>query len=53
MKNTGSIKLQNAKFVLNNSDKLVITSVLPRLTIMDEMGRTRKATSCLTVPCWK
>ena len=32
VKNTGSIKLQNAKFVLNNSDKLVITSRSTELT---------------------
>jgi DNA-directed RNA polymerase subunit beta' len=43
VKNTGSIKLQNAKFVLNNSDKLVITSRSTELTIMDEMGRTKES----------
>ena len=43
VKNTGSIKLQNAKFVTNSADKLVITSRSTELTIMDEMGRTKES----------
>ena len=43
VKNTGSIKLQNAKFVHNSDDKLVITSRSTELTIMDEMGRTKES----------
>ena len=37
--NTGTLKLQNAKFVTNSDKKLVITSRSSELTIIDEMGR--------------
>jgi DNA-directed RNA polymerase subunit beta' len=43
VKNTGTIKLQNAKFVHNSDDKLVITSRSTELTIMDDMGRTKES----------
>ncbi|MBL4823618.1 MAG: DNA-directed RNA polymerase subunit beta' [Colwellia sp.] len=37
--NTGTLKLQNAKFVTNSEKHLVITSRSSELTIIDEMGR--------------
>ncbi|MBL4764380.1 MAG: DNA-directed RNA polymerase subunit beta' [Colwellia sp.] len=37
--NTGTLKLQNAKFVTNSQKHLVITSRSSELTIIDEMGR--------------
>jgi len=37
--NTGTLKLQNAKFVTNNDKHIVITSRSSELTIIDEMGR--------------
>ena len=37
--NTGTLKLQNAKFVTNSDKNLVITSRSSELTIIDEMGR--------------
>jgi DNA-directed RNA polymerase subunit beta' len=37
--NSGTLKLQNAKFVTNSDKKLVITSRSSELTIIDEMGR--------------
>ena len=37
--NTGTLKLQNAKFVTNSDKHLVITSRSSELTIIDEMGR--------------
>jgi len=43
VKNTGNIKLQNAKFVTNSADKLVITSRSSELTIMDDLGRTKES----------
>lgn len=49
MKNKGSLKLSNAKFVMNAAGKLVITSRNTELKLIDEFGRT-KATRCLTVP---
>ncbi|PNH84182.1 DNA-directed RNA polymerase subunit beta' [Vibrio diazotrophicus] len=41
-KNTGSVKLHNAKFVINKDNKLVITSRASELTIIDEFGRTKE-----------
>ncbi|MBE4733144.1 DNA-directed RNA polymerase subunit beta' [Vibrio parahaemolyticus] len=41
-KNTGSVKLHNAKFVINKDKKLVITSRASELTIIDEFGRTKE-----------
>ncbi|EGU59656.1 DNA-directed RNA polymerase subunit beta' [Vibrio nigripulchritudo ATCC 27043] len=41
-KNTGSVKLHNAKFVTNKDGKLVITSRASELTIIDEFGRTKE-----------
>ena len=37
--NTGTLKLQNAKFVTNSDKNIVITSRSSELTIIDEMGR--------------
>ncbi|UXI01150.1 DNA-directed RNA polymerase subunit beta' [Photobacterium sp. TY1-4] len=42
VKNNGSLKLQNAKFVVNNEGKLVITSRASEMTIIDEFGRTKE-----------
>ena len=42
VKNTGSVKLQNAKFVTNNEGKLVITSRASQMSIIDEFGRTKE-----------
>ncbi|WP_070962635.1 DNA-directed RNA polymerase subunit beta' [Vibrio sonorensis] len=42
IKNNGSVKLNNAKFVTNNEGKLVITSRASELTIIDEFGRTKE-----------
>ena len=41
-KNTGSIRLHNAKFVTNKEGKLIITSRASELTIIDEFGRTKE-----------
>ncbi|MGC7908317.1 DNA-directed RNA polymerase subunit beta' [Vibrio anguillarum] len=41
-KNKGSVKLHNAKFVINKDKKLVITSRASELTIIDEFGRTKE-----------
>ncbi|PWI33763.1 DNA-directed RNA polymerase subunit beta' [Vibrio albus] len=41
-KNTGSVKLHNAKFVTNKEGKLIITSRASELTIIDEFGRTKE-----------
>ncbi|PJC85710.1 DNA-directed RNA polymerase subunit beta' [Vibrio sp. HA2012] len=41
-KNTGSVKLHNAKFVTNKDGKLIITSRASELTIIDEFGRTKE-----------
>ncbi|MBY8139138.1 DNA-directed RNA polymerase subunit beta' [Vibrio fluvialis] len=41
-KNKGSVKLHNAKFVVNKDGKLVITSRASELTIIDEFGRTKE-----------
>ncbi len=43
VKNTGVVKLQNAKSVENSAGKLVITSRSSELTIMDELGRTKES----------
>ena len=37
--NSGTLKLQNAKFVTNSEKHLVITSRSSELTVIDEMGR--------------
>lgn len=42
VKNTGHLKLQNAKFVTNSDKHLVITSRSSELTIIDEMGREKE-----------
>ena len=42
VKNTGHLKLQNAKFVTNSEKHLVITSRSSELTIIDEMGREKE-----------
>ncbi|WP_428774351.1 DNA-directed RNA polymerase subunit beta' [Vibrio sp.] len=42
VKNNGSLKLNNAKFVTNKDGKLVITSRATELTIIDEFGRTKE-----------
>jgi len=42
VKNTGTLKLQNAKFVTNSDDHLVITSRSSELTVIDEQGREKE-----------
>ncbi len=42
VKNTGTLKLQNAKFVTNSDDHLVITSRSSELTVIDELGREKE-----------
>ena len=42
VKNTGHLKLQNAKYVTNSDKHLVITSRSSELTIIDEMGREKE-----------
>jgi DNA-directed RNA polymerase subunit beta' len=42
VKNTGTMKLQNAKFVTNSADHLVITSRSSELTVIDELGREKE-----------
>ncbi|ASP47923.1 DNA-directed RNA polymerase subunit beta' [Cognaticolwellia beringensis] len=42
VKNTGTLKLQNAKFVTNSADHLVITSRSSELTVIDELGREKE-----------
>ncbi|MEW6984595.1 DNA-directed RNA polymerase subunit beta' [Colwelliaceae bacterium 6471] len=42
VKNAGTIKLQNAKFVENSEDRLVITSRSSELTVIDELGREKE-----------
>ena len=42
VKNTGTLKLQNAKFVTNSEDHLVITSRSSELTVIDELGREKE-----------
>ncbi|MDX1304204.1 DNA-directed RNA polymerase subunit beta' [Photobacterium sp.] len=43
VKNTGSMKLHNAKFVTNSEGKLVITSRASEMTVVDEFGRTKES----------
>jgi DNA-directed RNA polymerase subunit beta' len=42
VKNTGTLKLQNAKFVTNSENHLVITSRSSELTVIDELGREKE-----------
>ncbi|MDG1751782.1 MAG: DNA-directed RNA polymerase subunit beta' [Thalassotalea sp.] len=42
VKNSGTLKLQNAKFVTNSDKHLVITSRSSELTIIDELGREKE-----------
>ncbi|WP_406665748.1 DNA-directed RNA polymerase subunit beta' [Gallaecimonas sp. GXIMD1310] len=42
VKNTGSLKLHNAKYVENSDSKLVVTSRSTELTVADENGRERE-----------
>ncbi|MDG1732178.1 MAG: DNA-directed RNA polymerase subunit beta' [Thalassotalea sp.] len=42
VKNTGTLKLQNAKYVTNSEKKLVITSRSSELTVIDELGREKE-----------
>ncbi|MGL4455832.1 MAG: DNA-directed RNA polymerase subunit beta' [Plesiomonas sp.] len=43
VKNKGSLKLHNAKFVINADKKLVITSRNTEMTVIDEFGRTKES----------
>ncbi|WP_074012414.1 DNA-directed RNA polymerase subunit beta' [Candidatus Sodalis sp. SoCistrobi] len=43
VKNKGTIRLSNAKFVVNGSGKLVITSRNTELKLIDEFGRTKES----------
>lgn len=42
MKNAGTIKLTNAKFVTNKEGKIVLTSRNTELTVIDTFGRTKE-----------
>ncbi|WDE05697.1 DNA-directed RNA polymerase subunit beta' [Thalassomonas viridans] len=42
VKNTGTLKLQNAKFVHNSEGHIVITSRSSELTVIDELGREKE-----------
>ena len=42
VKNNGTLKLQNAKFVTNSAGHLVITSRSSELTVIDEHGREKE-----------
>lgn len=42
VKNNGSLKLHNAKYVLNSDGKIVITSRSTEITIIDEHGREKE-----------
>lgn len=42
VKNNGTMKLQNAKFVTNSAGSLVITSRSSELTVIDELGREKE-----------
>ena len=42
VKNTGTLKLQNAKFVNNSEGNIVITSRSTELTVIDELGREKE-----------
>ncbi|WP_434340505.1 DNA-directed RNA polymerase subunit beta' [Motilimonas cestriensis] len=43
VKNTGSVKLYNAKFVVNSDGKPVVTSRSTELMVLDELGQTKEA----------
>ncbi|RJG37655.1 DNA-directed RNA polymerase subunit beta' [Motilimonas pumila] len=43
VKNTGSVKLHNAKFVINSEGKPVVTSRSTELMVLDELGQTKEA----------
>ncbi|PSU45538.1 DNA-directed RNA polymerase subunit beta' [Photobacterium frigidiphilum] len=43
VKSTGSMRLHNAKFVINSESKLVITSRASVMTVIDEFGRTKES----------
>ncbi|UDG80161.1 DNA-directed RNA polymerase subunit beta' [Candidatus Steffania adelgidicola] len=43
VKNKGTIRLSSAKFVINSSSKLVITSRNTELKVIDEFGRTKES----------
>lgn len=43
VKNKGSIKLSNAKSVVNSAGKLVVTSRNTELKLIDEFGRTKES----------
>jgi DNA-directed RNA polymerase subunit beta' len=42
VKNNGSLKLHNAKYVLNSDGKIVITSRSTEITVIDEHGREKE-----------
>jgi DNA-directed RNA polymerase subunit beta' len=42
VKNDGTLKLQNAKFVTNSADHIVITSRSSEMTVIDELGREKE-----------
>lgn len=42
VKNTGKIKLNNAKFVINKEGKIVLTSRNSELSVVDKFGRTKE-----------
>ena len=42
VKNAGTLKLQNAKFVRNAGNKIVITSRSAEVTVFDELGREKE-----------
>ena len=42
VKNNGTLRLANAKFVTNNEGKLVLTSRNTELTVVDTFGRTKE-----------
>jgi len=43
VRNTGTLKLKNAKFVINADKKLVITSRNTELNVLDEFGRVKES----------
>ncbi len=42
VKNNGTVKLHNAKFVINSDGKIVITSRSTEITVTDEQGREKE-----------
>ena len=50
VRNKGTLKLFNAKFIMNSAGKLVITSRNTELRLIDEFGRTKESQKYLTVP---